>query len=179
MAELRAIPVILGTRTSSRVKALYLSAFPAHERFPYLPTLLNTCRSFVHLTAYYDGDDFVGFTYSLEGEDLVFLCFLAVEARHHSKGYGGQIIEKVRQRAGERPLLLSIEPMDETDAANYDQRLRRLAFYKRNGLTLSQHFYFEGKERYQLMSTDLSVNWQSLETLVKKGVCRLIPIRVE
>ena len=46
--------------------------------------------------------------------------------------------------------MLTIEPMDEEDASNRTQRLKRLAFYENNGYQSLNHFYFEGTERYQI-----------------------------
>ena len=39
--------------------------------------------------------------------------------------------------------MLTIEPMDEEDASNRTQRLKRLAFYENNGYQSLNHFYFE------------------------------------
>ena len=59
--------------------------------------------------------------------------------------------------------MLTIEPMDEEDASNRTQRLKRLAFYENNGYQSLNHFYFEGTERYQILITDRSLSLDKIE----------------
>ena len=58
--ELKRQEVKLFSKSSRDVKNLYLSAFPAVERAPYLPLLLTSYRDLADFYAYYDGDDLVG-----------------------------------------------------------------------------------------------------------------------
>ena len=76
--ELKRQEVKLFSKSSHDVKNLYLSAFPAVERAPYLPLLLTSYRDLADFYAYYDGDDFVGLAYILQNEAVVYLFFLAV-----------------------------------------------------------------------------------------------------
>ncbi len=86
----------------------------------------------MHFLAYYDGDDFCGFTYTVENEDMVFVLYLAVNDEIRSKGYGTAILADLKARASGRGVALNIEPLD-PHAANSEQRVRRLDFYRRNG----------------------------------------------
>ena len=53
--ELKRQEVKLFSKSSRDVKKLYLSAFPAVERAPYLPLLLTAYRDLADFYAYYDG----------------------------------------------------------------------------------------------------------------------------
>ena len=105
--------------------------------------------------------------------------FLAVEESKQSQGYGSQILAQVREEAGERPCVLTIEPMDEEQVSNRAQRLKRLAFYERNGYQALNHFYFEGSERYQILTTDKSLSLVDLERALAKTFLGRYGIRVD
>lgn len=62
--------------------------------------------------AYFDGKVFIGLTYIIYTDNLVYLLFLAVEESKQSQGYGSQILAQVKEEAGGRPCVLTIEPMD-------------------------------------------------------------------
>ena len=85
---------------------------------------------------------FIGFTYAICTDNLVYLLFLAVKESKQSQGYGSQILGQVREEAGERPCVLTIEPMDEEQVSNRSQRLKRLAFYERNGYQAIESLLF-------------------------------------
>ena len=75
--------------------------------------------------------------------------------------------------------MLTIEPMDEEQVSNWAQRLKRLAFYERNGYQALNHFYFEGSERYQILTTDRSICLADLEQDLAKTFLGKYGIRVE
>lgn len=162
----------------SAVKTLYLTAFPAVERLPYFPLVLNAYRRLANFYAYYDKDDFVGLVYLLENEEVIYLFFLAVNPNSRSRGYGSAILQDIKQLAGKRPIILAIEPLEKT-AENYQQRVQRLAFYEKNGFNITDYYYHEGKEVYQVMATDTSLDISLVEKLTKKAVLGLIAISFE
>ena len=160
------------------VKRLYLSAFPPRERFPYFCLLLNSLRSLATCYAYYDKERFVGFAYIIESKEQMFILFLAVNGSVRSKGYGSMILAQIREYAGRKPLILTIEPV-EKDAPNSEQRRQRLSFYERNGYQLTSHYYYEGQERYQILTTEQSIDLERFQKLVKRAVLGLVPITVQ
>ncbi len=99
-------------RDLSRVKGLLERAFPKNEQFPMFLLRLRAWSSYVHFLAYYDGDDFCGFTYTVENEDMVFVLYLAVNDEIRSKGYGTAILTDLKARASGRGVALNIEPLD-------------------------------------------------------------------
>ena len=75
--------------------------------------------------------------------------------------------------------MLTIEPLDEEQVSNRAQRLKRLAFYERNGYQPLNHFYFEGSERYQILTTDKSLSLVDLERALAKTFLGRYGIRVD
>ena len=156
------------TPTFKKVASLYEAAFPVEERLPLWQLSWNSLKR---------GQSFL--TYAIYTDNLVYLLFLAVEGSKQSQGYGSQILAQIKKEAGVRPCVLTIEPMDEKDASNRNQRLKRLAFYERNGYQLLNHFYFEGTERYQILTTDRSLCLADLEQDLAKTFLGKYGIRVE
>lgn len=167
------------TPTFKKVASLYEAAFPVEERLPLWQLSWNSLKNGQSFLAYFDQEVFIGFTYAICTNNLVYLLFLAVEESKQSQGYGSQILAQVREKAGERPCVLTIEPMDEEDASNRTQRLKRLAFYENNGYQSLNHFYFEGKERYQILITDRSLSLDTIEQDLAKTFLGKHGVRVE
>ena len=138
-------------RDLSRVKGLLERAFPKNEQFPMFLLRLRAWSSYVHFLAYYDGDDFCGFTYTVENEDMVFVLYLAVNDEIRSKGYGTAILADLKARASGRGVALNIEPLD-PHAVNSEQRERRLEFYRRNGFVSTDYNLIDGGDRKMIKS---------------------------
>ncbi|MDU7942566.1 MAG: GNAT family N-acetyltransferase [Streptococcus salivarius] len=167
------------TPTFKKVASLYEAAFPVEERLPLWQLSWNSLKRGQSFLAYFDQGVFIGFTYVICTDNLVYLLFLAVEESKQSQGYGSQILAQVKKEARVRPCVLTIEPMDEKDASNRNQRLKRLAFYERNGYQLLKHFYFEGTERYQILTTDKRLSLVDLERALAKTFLGKHGVRVE
>lgn len=107
-------------------------AFPANERVP-TNKLLKFAKDGGELVAFYDKNEFIGFSYFKIGMGLTYICFLAIDKSKRCKGYGRAVLELLEKTFPENKLVLEIEPLDEKDAPNYAQRLRRDKFYKSCG----------------------------------------------
>lgn len=129
--------------------------------------------------AYYAKQTFIGLTYTIYTDRIVYMLFLAVEESKQSQGYGGQILARVKKEAGVRPCVITIEPMDEINVSSRSQRLKRLAFYERNGYRALNHFYFEGTERYQILTTNKTLSLATLENALAKTFLSKHGVRVE
>ena len=93
----------------------------------------------------------VALTFSFAFPDLFYLGFLAVDARTRGAGYGTRILTHVAQRYPGIPQLLEIEPVTR-EAPNYQQRVRRLAFYERNGFTVTNMLTHEADQTYRVLA---------------------------
>lgn len=129
--ELRRITQDFADR--AKLFALNEEAFPKEERIPSekMSTLLQElgCDAW----AFYDGD-FIGFAILLAEDALqmAYLSYFAIDGSFRSRGYGAEALQKLAQVYDGFQIVLDMERMDE-GADNYGQRLRRLAFYERNG----------------------------------------------
>lgn len=140
--------------------------------------LLLAQRKGVDFEAYYNDGSFYGFSYVVENDDLVFILYLAVNDEVRSRGYGSRILECVRDKAGERPIVLDIEPLD-PNAENYEQRKRRLAFYEKNGYFNTGLILREGKEKYSILSTVENLDEKKLGELLRSFSFGLSPMKIE
>ncbi len=161
-----------------RVKALYEASFPVQERISWPWMVWMALFGQADFLAYYDGPDFAGFSYSLRSKTSYYLLFLAIPSLQQSKGYGRQILQEIARRAGQRPIFLVIEPLDES-ADNYEQRLKRLAFYEKNGYQLTDYIYFENQEVYQVLTNQISTDFQDFERLAKRIELSGMKIRLQ
>lgn len=120
-------------KEKEKLYALNDEAFPKEERIPSdkMLTLLQelNCDAW----AFYD-EVFVGFAILLSDDELqmAYLSYFAIDGAYRSKGYGSMALVKLAEVYGGYQIALDMERMDE-NADNYNQRLRRLAFYEKNG----------------------------------------------
>ena len=127
-------PITKGFQDYSKFIALYRSAFPRAERIP-LRFLMSQDSSST-LNACYDGNTFCGFYSTLTFGDITHILFLAVDDTLRNCGYGSTFLELISHRYPQNRIILDIEAEDSA-AQNHEQRIRRKAFYERNGYTES------------------------------------------
>lgn len=114
------------------IKDLYSTAFPKREQVA-LPFLIKqTKKASVNFHAFYDGDVFVGLTYTLSYKDITYLWYLATCSNLRSKGYGAQIMQHLYETHAGKRIVLNLDAQDEL-AADSEIRKRRKEFYLRNG----------------------------------------------
>lgn len=113
--------------------ALYETAFPSEERKPFgfIEDLARQGK--VEMLAVTDGGRFVGLAVTLLTEKIVLLDYFAVVPLFRDRGYGGRALEMLLKRYGGRRLILEIE-MEDPGAENALYRVKRKAFYRRNGM---------------------------------------------
>lgn len=129
---------------------LLLAEFPPSELIPFKYLLSKAKRDFAEFLAFYDEDLFVGLCYTVSLNDFTLVLFLAVDSALQSKGYGSQALQEVCSRYSPNRLALEIEVLD-PQATNYEQRVRRKAFYEKNGFTSSGLCLEAQHEVYEIM----------------------------
>ena len=115
-----------------KIKNLYHTAFPKEELLPWWVVRLLTAQKCVNLTGYYKEETFAGFTFTATAGDILFVLFFAVEDNSRGKGLGSEILQYMKEHNPGKTVVLNVEPLEET-AENNDQRIRRMAFYRKNG----------------------------------------------
>ncbi len=109
--------------------------FPKEELMPMWLIRLLTLRKKYDFKVYYDNDLFVGILFTIESDDTLFVFYIAVNDKIHSKGYGSKLLQIIFDKHPDKSVTLFIETMDDKNALNYEQRVKRLMFYERNGFT--------------------------------------------
>lgn len=107
--------------------------FPKEEFMSmWMLNLLSKLKKF-NFSAFYDEDLFVGILFTIDLKDTLFVFYIAVNDKIHSKGYGSKLLQLLFDKYPKKSVSLFIETMDNKTADNYEQRIKRLAFYERNG----------------------------------------------
>lgn len=101
--------------------------------------------------AYYDQNQFVGFSYVIQQPKINFLFYLAVHDQFRSQGYGGRILNWLQAKYEDTPLVLEAEALDD-QADNREQRERRFRFYQTHGFNDSAHTVLEDQVKYSILS---------------------------
>ena len=150
--QIKQVDITKNKHLCKQAKRLYCSAFPRSERLPWSLLRLFARRRDIGLSAYLADGKFCGLTYHFLTDHGVMIMFCAVETNLRAKGYGSAILSYLKQTYAEKTLLLHVEPLDETDAPNYGERVRRLAFYKKNGFCETSWDVFEIGGRFSILS---------------------------
>ena len=114
------------------IHAIYREAFPPEELMPWWLLRLTAGGRHAEVLAAREDGEIIGFVYSLLQADIVYFFFFAMEKNHRGRGFGSEILAEVRRRYAGRRIFLGRESLD-PGADNYEQRQRRVAFYRRNG----------------------------------------------
>lgn len=135
------------------IKNLYKQAFPRNERAPFGLLFRKARSSAADFWALYDGEKWVGIAYVVTHCRLAYIFYLAIKENERNRGYGKKAIETLKRRYKEYNVFLALETLDEKNAPNYDQRVRRHAFYLRCGLSDLPYKLKEASVMYDLMGT--------------------------
>lgn len=143
------------SRQKSKIKSIYISAFPKKERMPFWMMIAMSYLWNTEFLAFYDEDVLCGFVYMASMGRQTFIMFFAVDESHRNKGYGSQILNEVQALHPKNRIIVSIEPCEEgLDSTGI--RLRRKNFYIRNG--------------YVETGYNMKLYGQKQEILIKNGV---------
>ncbi|GAB6687529.1 GNAT family N-acetyltransferase [Bacillus cereus] len=143
-------PLNRNSEDSIKVRDLLYEAFPKVERLPMSLLFHKMKNKTVDFFAIYDNDTFVGFTYLITRKNLTYVQYLAIDTKFQSKGYGSQILSRIRDRYSNNQIVLNIEADDES-AVNYEQRVVRKKFYLRNGYKSSGLIFKDRWGIYEVM----------------------------
>lgn len=119
-----------------RLRLLYYRSFPKCERKPWR-LIRQKCRQEQMQVLAIIGQNgcFLGLAIFVLYKDLALLDYFAVLPKHRGQGVGAKALQALRQRYAPRRLLLEIENPD-VPACNTVERLRRKAFYLRQGMQI-------------------------------------------
>ena len=123
---------ITAANVDEKIKQLYETAFPEDEQIPWDDLMRLIWEMPLDFTAYYDGEDFIGFTIVYPRKSFNWFWYFAVRDELRGKGYGQQILTQLIERYKEQPFVLDMESTTQV-CDNLEERRKRQAFYLRNG----------------------------------------------
>lgn len=116
------------------IEALYLRAFPEIERKPFMEMLQKQEEGTMELLSVEDDENaFLGLAILAYDKDIALLDYFAVSDEIRGRGIGSGAIQALLERFREQRLILEIESTKK-DCPDLAMRIRRKAFYLRNGL---------------------------------------------
>ena len=121
---------ITAVNTNEKIKRLYETAFPEDEQIPWKDLMRLVEEMPLDFTAYYDGENFIGFTIVYPRKSINW--YFAVQEELRGKGYGQQILTQLIEKYKGQTCVLDMESPTQV-SENIVQRHRRHAFYLRNG----------------------------------------------
>ena len=116
-----------------KIKRLYMSAFPKCERKPFSIIRYKCGKKASDVWVLEKEEEFLGLAITINGEDLVLLDYFAIEEAKRQKGYGSSALKLLQSKYEDKRLFLEIERTD-VQADNLQERIRRKAFYLKNGM---------------------------------------------
>ena len=113
------------------IEELYEVSFPDDEKAPfeYLMNWAKEDKAMMYSVTL--KEELIGLGYVVTYKDLAFLFYLAVKKDYQNKGYGTSILSFIKKKYEDKRIILNIEVLDES-SENYEQRLKRKAFYEKN-----------------------------------------------
>ena len=124
-----------------------------------------------------DGTNVVGYiTYTeIEEYDGIHICYLAIEPKFRSKGYGGKMIELFRKHILNKPLLLEVEdPQYAKDAVDFKIRTKRISFYEKCNFTLVENVFLNICNYRLLLMKDPNFFINSYKRVIKKSYAKTL-----
>ena len=134
----------------SKVIELYKEAFPGVQRVPSCILRYIMRKGKTGFCVLYDHDSWIGLIYVTEYKDIVFVHFFAISESRRSEGYGSEVMESLKEIYSGNRIVLNIEELDAQEE-NYQQRVKRKAFYGKNGFSSSGYIVKEPGERLEMM----------------------------
>lgn len=120
------------TALDEAIRKLYETAFPVEEQIPYEDLMVLMDKMPLDFTAYYENNEFIGFTIVYPRKTFNWFWYFAVRGELRGKGYGQEILTQLIEEYKDCTNILDMESPDQ-ESANSEQRRRRCAFYLRNG----------------------------------------------
>jgi GNAT superfamily N-acetyltransferase len=110
---------------------------------------------------FFDGNQPYGYIYLTRSNsrESVFIDYLAVHKEHRSKGLGSTFLEELKCNLDGNILILEVEdPIVAIDENDLNKRNRRIDFYLKNGLTLTNIKSRVFTDEYCIMTYSLEDN---------------------
>ena len=148
------------------VIALYKEAFTTVRHVPSWMLRFMMRKGKPGFSVLYENDIWIGLLYTTEYKDIVFVHFFAIAAAYRSKGYGSKVIDAMKEKFARNRIVLNIEELTQ-DSANYQQRVKRKAFYQKNGFSSSGYIVKEPEERLEMLNLNGNISQEEIQAMYK------------
>ena len=117
-----------------KLKQLYKTAFPRYERKPLWIVRMKHRKGEADIWVIDQEGEFAGFAITVNELDMVLLDYFAISEDKRSSGLGGNALKLLQEKYANKRFFLEIE-CEDGSADNAVERVRRKAFYLRNGMS--------------------------------------------
>ena len=149
-----------------RVIDLYKSAFTTSQNIPRWLLRFKLRRGKLGFNVIYENDTWIGLIYMTEHKGIVFVHFFAISEPCRSGGYGSKVIDLIKVMYAEKKIVLNIEKLDK-QTPNYLKRVKRKAFYERNGFNSSGYIVQEPREELEMLIFGGRINKEEIEAMYR------------
>lgn len=150
----------------SKVIDLYKTAFTTAQRIPTWFLRFKLRKGKVGFNILYADDTWIGLIYTTEYKDIVLVHFFAISDSYRSDGYGSKVIDSMKVTHSRKRIVLNIEQLDKREK-NYPQRVKRKAFYEKNGFSSSGYIVKEPGEKLEMLIFGGSISKEEIEAIYK------------
>ena len=174
---MKAIHIHLFSDAYRQSKRLYETAFPPQQRYSHFGIwLMSKWKRPVEYLAYYDHNDYCGMTYTIDTGKYLYLFYIAVNPARRSRGCGSRMLAYLKEQHPDRMILLDVEEPD-PGIENYDQRVKRIEFYRRNGFKLLDRYIKSEGQTLKIMATaedfESAEYWKAFRLMDIKTLARV------
>lgn len=114
----------------------------------------------------YNGELPIGFVVITKNRQCGYGYFFAIDGNLRSKGYGSATLKKILEEYGKVQMILDFEALNE-NAANNEQRIRRRAFYLRNGFHETGRYTLLKGEKFEVVCSAGELNENGLKEILE------------
>lgn len=145
-----------------RIYRLYRRAFPREERKPFamIRKMHREGRTDVWLAE--QNGRFAGLAATINGDGVILLDYLAVHEKMRDQGVGSAMLQSLLTHYEGRGLFVEIEAADRDDPSG--EKVRRKAFYLRNGLIDMHVTALLFGVRMELLGRDCTLDFDAYRT---------------
>ncbi len=156
-----------------RVIDLYKSAFTTSQNIPSWLLRFKLRKGKVGFNVIYENDTWIGLIYMTEHKGIVFVHYFAISESCRSGGYGSKVMDLIKVKHAGKKIVLNIEKLDK-QTPNYQQRVKRKAFYQRNGFNSSGYIVQEPREELEMLIFGGCISKEEIEAMYKHLFGRIV-----
>ncbi len=140
-------------------------AFPDNERVP-IPVMFSFSeKNGMDILGIYVNGEFSGFFIIRKLEKCAYIAYFAVCPEKRSKGIGGCALKMLSKYYSGCQIVVDFEAPDE-NSGNNAQRLRRRAFYYRNGFFPTGYYQYYMDTEFEIACSDKVFNKPAFEAMI-------------